>query len=110
MTVPLQLFFLMIRRPPRSTLFPYTTLFRSVPTATSTNDTIETVVSGDPGLGGSPPGSFGVAYFVQGEASAIAKLTVDNATIGNASSFDFYLENYSEVTTISTPFAAGNGP
>src|SRR2546427_670736 len=25
-----QLFFLMIRRPPRSTLFPYTTLFRSV--------------------------------------------------------------------------------
>src|SRR3712207_9525064 len=29
---PLYLFFfLMIRRPPRSTLFPYTTLFRSVP-------------------------------------------------------------------------------
>src|SRR5438034_1980679 len=25
------LFFLMLRRPPRSTLFPYTTLFRSVP-------------------------------------------------------------------------------
>src|SRR5579872_7561192 len=29
-------FFLMIRRPPRSTLFPYTTLFRSVPVARST--------------------------------------------------------------------------
>src|SRR5208283_5819399 len=29
-TVPL-FFFLMIRRPPRSTLFPYTTLFRSGP-------------------------------------------------------------------------------
>src|SRR2546430_17698246 len=27
-------FFLMIRRPPRSTLFPYTTLFRSVPAGT----------------------------------------------------------------------------
>src|SRR5690606_41581170 len=27
------LFFLMIRRPPRSTLFPYTTLFRSLPSA-----------------------------------------------------------------------------
>src|SRR2546430_7639126 len=26
------IFFLMIRRPPRSTLFPYTTLFRSLPT------------------------------------------------------------------------------
>src|SRR6266487_5870469 len=28
-------FFLMIRRPPRSTLFPYTTLFRSAPVSTS---------------------------------------------------------------------------
>src|SRR2546430_15069831 len=27
---PCSLFFLMIRRPPRSTLFPYTTLFRSL--------------------------------------------------------------------------------
>src|SRR2546430_14435455 len=29
-------FFLMIRRPPRSTLFPYTTLFRSAPQARRT--------------------------------------------------------------------------
>src|SRR5207248_10467182 len=29
-------FFLMIRRPPRSTLFPYTTLFRSSPSSAST--------------------------------------------------------------------------
>src|SRR3954465_16091518 len=29
------LFFLMIRRPPRSTLFPYTTLFRSIPAASA---------------------------------------------------------------------------
>src|SRR5215469_18621749 len=29
-------FFLMIRRPPRSTLFPYTTLFRSPPTPAAT--------------------------------------------------------------------------
>src|SRR5436190_4494169 len=28
---PISFFFLMIRRPPRSTLFPYTTLFRSCP-------------------------------------------------------------------------------
>src|SRR5260370_4698933 len=32
-------FFLMIRRPPRSTLFPYTTLFRSVLTPSRTGDT-----------------------------------------------------------------------
>src|SRR3712207_8813883 len=30
------MFFLMIRRPPRSTLFPYTTLFRSYPPLTYT--------------------------------------------------------------------------
>src|SRR5438477_10708309 len=30
-TTSLTLFFLMIRPPPRSTLFPYTTLFRSIP-------------------------------------------------------------------------------
>src|SRR5687768_18150249 len=30
LTAPIHLFFLMIRRPPRSTLFPYTTLFRSI--------------------------------------------------------------------------------
>src|SRR2546427_7087393 len=31
LSVLLVFFFLMIRRPPRSTLFPYTTLFRSLP-------------------------------------------------------------------------------
>src|SRR2546425_9660107 len=33
-------FFLMIRRPPRSTLFPYTTLFRSAAHAAITNGTL----------------------------------------------------------------------
>src|SRR2546425_4519647 len=33
-------FFLMIRRPPRSTLFPYTTLFRSIFTSVTANHTI----------------------------------------------------------------------
>src|SRR5947209_13538960 len=35
MSVSLVFFFLMIRRPPRSTLFPYTTLFRSSSTSYS---------------------------------------------------------------------------
>src|SRR2546426_9717882 len=40
-------FFLMIRRPPRSTLFPYTTLFRSLSTiVTAGTGTPFTVVSG----------------------------------------------------------------
>src|SRR2546422_11401689 len=35
-------FFLMIRRPPRSTLFPYTTLFRSLGTTTAKMDAVTT--------------------------------------------------------------------
>src|SRR5439155_25348166 len=38
------LFFLMIRRPPRSTLFPYTTLFRSV----FTRDRVAALAEGTP--------------------------------------------------------------
>src|SRR2546422_7236559 len=43
-------FFLMIRRPPRSTLFPYTTLFRSAPAipTTSTGVVIEVMVVPSP--------------------------------------------------------------
>src|SRR5258708_24164846 len=33
--IDVSFFFLMIRRPPRSTLFPYTTLFRSMPLGTT---------------------------------------------------------------------------
>src|SRR2546426_852823 len=40
-----ELFFLMIRRPPRSTLFPYTTLFRSNWSVTSTEGAMATLVS-----------------------------------------------------------------
>src|SRR2546422_1564078 len=43
-------FFLMIRRPPRSTLFPYTTLFRSRPNpwlGGPTKLTFETIVDGE---------------------------------------------------------------
>src|SRR2546430_11493888 len=41
-------FFLMIRRPPRSTLFPYTTLFRSHP-VTATFDVLDCCFSGGMG-------------------------------------------------------------
>src|SRR3712207_8374803 len=49
-------FFLMIRRPPRSTLFPYTTLFRSAVTSTVVRtpdgDTIEVGLMGAEGFVG----------------------------------------------------------
>src|SRR3712207_7870914 len=55
-------FFLMIRRPPRSTLFPYTTLFRSVDGKLTTSD-LNLTASGTGGNGknsvSSAPGSAG---------------------------------------------------
>src|SRR3712207_7734767 len=44
-------FFLMIRRPPRSTLFPYTTLFRSDATAASARSAAALVLDGRHGNG-----------------------------------------------------------
>src|SRR2546429_5988314 len=48
----LSFFFLMIRRPPRSTLFPYTTLFRS-PLDWSTNVASSTSITGGISAAGS---------------------------------------------------------
>src|SRR5260370_20543544 len=45
-------FFLMIRRPPRSTLFPYTTLFRSIINTIAGNNAI---IPGGISLGAAPP-------------------------------------------------------
>src|SRR3712207_8104450 len=47
-------FFLMIRRPPRSTLFPYTTLFRSSPSAGVATDA-EDAARDEVGGGGAGP-------------------------------------------------------
>src|SRR5438132_7359168 len=45
------LFFLMIRRPPKSTLFPYTTLFRSVKNKTSASTTKASIAASRSSLG-----------------------------------------------------------
>src|SRR2546430_13512989 len=50
-------FFLMIRRPPRSTLFPYTTLFRSVPRCLLRANRAKT----------NPPTDFARAKFAHGQ-------------------------------------------
>src|SRR3989442_3098073 len=45
-------FFLMIRRPPRSTLFPYTTLFRSTVTSGTLINAGTGTITASPGVGG----------------------------------------------------------
>src|ERR1039458_6144465 len=59
-------FFLMIRRPPRSTLFPYTTLFRS---AHSRRPGCSRATSARPTPLRPPPRGFAVASYVRGWSS-----------------------------------------
>src|SRR5438093_11591885 len=48
-------FYLMLRRPPRSTLFPYTTLFRSIQYLNAKGALTYTDIAGDPVLYGNLP-------------------------------------------------------
>src|SRR5688572_32504419 len=62
------LFFLMIRRPPRSTLFPYTTLFRSVAIDGATGETLWMfrLDEGDRGRAAPRRNHRGVSYWTDG--------------------------------------------
>src|SRR2546422_4427974 len=66
-------FFLMIRRPPRSTLFPYTTLFRS-----------QNVVESE--SGSRPEGSHGESYWAGGVSSTLS-LSVDFFAASSTAAF-----------------------
>src|SRR3712207_8832077 len=100
-------FFLMIRRPPRSTLFPYTTLFRSEhilqQVGPAPNRGIEAV---DPGLGaGRTTGLVGLVGLEVhlGHATADRKSTRLNSSHANISYAVFCLKkkkNYFEVITV----------
>src|SRR3712207_7693337 len=79
----------MIRRPPRSTLFPYTTLFRSRPSTSSSiavqqsGDAQPGQVQGQPGQAGAgQPGQSGAASGVQDRKST--RLNSSHANISYA--------------------------
>src|SRR5260221_6414448 len=55
MVIVVSFFFLMIRRPPRSTLFPYTTLFRS---------SLDVVIIGERGPAAAGATELDLAYFI----------------------------------------------
>jgi len=78
-----------------------------VPSGLSTQDSVDTSTGGAAGLGGTPLPSYGVGMYFEGNASITTRATIDNGTLVNVGSYDLYAENYSDVTTISTPFAAG---
>src|SRR2546428_529634 len=78
-------FFLMIRRPPRSTLFPYTTLFRSsgIPAGWTVKDGA-VVLSNGAGFAAADLGLLVVTAPDQGGESAFLTLTVSRSEGGRA--------------------------
>src|SRR3712207_7644227 len=60
----------MIRRPPRSTLFPYTTLFRSAPLGPPPGHRLEQVAGAGPPGRGEPAGHDGVLGGQHGQPAA----------------------------------------
>src|SRR3712207_7301746 len=90
-------FFLMIRRPPRSTLFPYTTLFRSDPVALHLLDRVRPVqpveVGQQPlGVGGDPHHPLGQRAPEHREVAADRKSTRLNSSHANISYAVFCLK------------------
>src|SRR2546422_1670335 len=63
----------MIRRPPRSTLFPYTTLFRSRGNAPSGRSTARPLKHGSARGSGFPPGSAPLRARAQGDRGLFAR-------------------------------------
>src|SRR5258707_9508356 len=100
----------MIRRPPRSTLFPYTTLFRSIPNFPNDDSSVEF----DPGgacrrLGEIPDGSFPITKveikIVLPISSLISTLVIDrkstrlNSSHANISYAVFFLKKKKDFTS-----------
>src|SRR3712207_7684681 len=75
-SLSLLFFFLMIRRPPRSTLFPYTTLFRSTSHGLTALATVVAQVP-QPGTGAPPPGAEKLLTILGWAAWTVCGLCVD---------------------------------
>src|SRR2546427_8191136 len=97
----------MIRRPPRSTLFPYTTLFRSVigglAMGNSSTGDYGNVVPGDPGYSGGGAGGTGVAGSATRGGHADRKSTRLNSSHSQISYAVFCLKKKKTIMNFTTP-------
>src|SRR3712207_8751114 len=103
--------FLMIRRPPRSTLFPYTTLLRSLagPSVPPGHQEPRLGFQGGPGLGDFRPDAVDVVADVHpiGHRIGVAvdrKSTRLNSSHANISYAVFCLKKKNKITCLSSPY------
>src|SRR3712207_9237288 len=90
-------FFLMIRRPPRSTLFPYTTLFRSV-----VHDRVHAALAGIPGSPASAEDAATATALVLA-AETGARVHVTHVSTALSAALVGFLKERADVTADTTP-------
>src|SRR2546430_12525561 len=75
-------FFLMIRRPPRSTLFPYTTLFRSLSGVETTKEKVlRIILAGQPELNGKLDEIGRAPSELQSQSNLVCRLLLEKKTV-----------------------------
>ena len=77
-----------------------------IPDGASSLDTVQNVSPGASGGGALPPASYGVGFFLVGNGTVHTRVAVTNGTISGANDFDLWVDNYTEVTTLNTPFSS----
>ena len=83
-------------------------LFFQVRDGSSSSDSVQSVAAGAPGttISGTPaPPSYAVGFYFLGNATDGTDATVTNGTISAVSDYELYVDNYSAVTTLNTPFS-----
>src|SRR5438552_97490 len=76
-----------------------------VPAGNSHSDTIQTVTKGAAGTGTGSPKSYGVGAIAIGNTTTQTRLTLTNMTLTAIGDLDLSIGNYTEATTVNTPFS-----
>ncbi|MCI4371240.1 MAG: hypothetical protein L3J78_01175, partial [Thermoplasmata archaeon] len=75
------------------------------PLALSSTDTITTITKGTKGVGAGNPASYGTGVYAGGNVTIHTRVTITNATFTAISSLELSIDNYTEATTVNTPFS-----
>jgi hypothetical protein len=80
-------------------------VFMAVPNGASTLDSVQSVQPGASGGGVSPRAGYSAGLFFLGNTTERTRVLVTNGTITGVNDFDLYVDNYTDVTTLNTPFS-----
>ncbi len=76
-----------------------------LPSSSWSASRVQDVQRGGYGAGTPPVPSFGAGFYFLGDSITTTRSAITNATISGTSDDDLYLDNYTAVTTLNTPFS-----